>query len=304
MSAVEKRDTIRIIAWGGLGDVLLSTPAIRALKEQDPNRKIIVFCPGEKYREIYKHNPYIDQLRSMRWITNLHHYFIYATKPHRFLTLNYGKLSPTKYYSVNARDIIAEMAEVTLSERKMQVFLTEQEENYGQEVMGRFRTPVIIHVTSVSSENQHWPLHYWAGLISEFPDVDFIQVGVTTEKYIEGAIDLRGKSIRETLAMIKYAKSFVGVASFYSHATNAFDIPGVVMMGPSPPWIWGHENNINLFDKSLSCAPCLDELARTPCPYQNECMNNITVSMVSEALRKQLRKEGAGKKGQVRMVLA
>lgn len=91
--------------------------------------------------------------------------------------------------------------------------------------------------------------------------------------------------------MLKHAKSFVGVASVFSHATNAFDIPGVVMMGPSPPWIWGHENNINLFDKSLSCTPCLDDLAKTPCPYQSECMSNITVSMVSEALRKQLRKK-------------
>ena len=284
-----KGGRLRIIAWGGLGDILLSTPTIRALKEENPKRKIIIFCPMKVDFEVYRNNPYIDELRSTKFLYNFFYYILYLGKFTKFYRFNYGMLSPAKFYHKNAIEIIAEMADVRLKEKKMQVFLTESEKSFGKKIMGQFKNPVIIHVTSRTSKNQHWPLSYWKELITRFPEIDFVQVGLTKEKFIEGAIDQRGKTVRESLAMLKYARSFVGVVSFYSHATNAFGIPGVVMMGPSTPWVWGHENNINLFDSQLPCIGCVDDLGKIPCPYQTECMRNITVNHVAKAIIKQMK---------------
>ncbi len=64
---------------------------------------------------------------TLRWTVSIYHYFIYATKPSRFLRLDYGKLFPTKFYTINAREIIAEMAGGTLLEKKMQILLTVEE---------------------------------------------------------------------------------------------------------------------------------------------------------------------------------
>lgn len=89
-------------------------------------------------------------------------------------------------------------------------------------------------------------------------------------------------------ALLKGASGFVGVTSSFSHATNAFGTPGVVLFGPSAPEVWGHANNVNL-SRNLPCAPCIDVLHNAPCPYGAECMQTITVAQVQEALRRQLR---------------
>jgi ADP-heptose:LPS heptosyltransferase len=114
-------------------------------------------------------------------------------------------------------------------------------------------------------------------------------VGQDHEPYVTGALDWRGKTtLYEAFCLIKYASSFVGIDSCHAHATNAFDIPGVVLFGDSDPTHFGHSNNINLF-KNLPCL-CYYELFGRPCPYNNECMHLITVDDVEQALVKQMQK--------------
>ena len=54
--------TTRIRTWGGLGDVLLTTPALRALKQQQPRRRVKVFCASRGHFELLQRNPYVDAL--------------------------------------------------------------------------------------------------------------------------------------------------------------------------------------------------------------------------------------------------
>jgi hypothetical protein len=75
----------------------------------------------------------------------------------------------------------------------------------------------------------------------------------------------------------------------FAHATSAFGTPGVVLFGASTPKVWGHSNNINLY-KDLRCAPCIDLLFDSPCPYGKPCMTTISVGEVREALIAQLTK--------------
>jgi len=122
------------------------------------------------------------------------------------------------------------------------------------------------------------------------------------EDKVEGAADLRGKtSFREALSILNSSLSFVGVVSSFSHATSAFGTPGVVLFGASSPEAWGHSNNINIY-KDLECAPCMDILLGSPCPYGKPCMTTITVDEVRKALLTQLerrRSEGIVRANQV-----
>jgi ADP-heptose:LPS heptosyltransferase len=60
-------------------------------------------------------------------------------------------------------------------------------------------------------------------------------------------------------------------------ASNAVEISTVVIYGGFiAPWESGYEQNINLFTK-LPCSPCW---LREPCPYDKECMKQITVDDV------------------------
>lgn len=279
-----------MIAWGGLGDILLSTPAFKALKQKHPGCRIIVYCPTKGHREIFRNNPDIDAIRSTSFFANPVAFTMYYFKWAKFHTFLYGHLSPSLYYRKSAKEIIADMFDVTLEDKNIRVFLTPEEERKAREYMSGFKNPVVLHITSRCSKNQEWPFNNWDKLIRSMPEYTFIQLGLKDELKVKQAVDLRGTTFREALAFIKHARGFVGVNSSFSHATNAFGIPGVVLFGPSQPEVWGHPNNINLY-KPVRCAPCLDILLDSDCPYDKRCMHNITVEEVRAALLRQLEKD-------------
>jgi ADP-heptose:LPS heptosyltransferase len=272
--------------------VLLSTPSFKALREKYINSKIIVFCKKKQHRAIYENNPYIDKLISSpflaRMIPYLFHYFKWPT----FYLYDYGYLTPSINYKRNATEIIAEMLGVELKDKRLQVFLTDSENDQAKLELSKYSRPVVvIHITSMTSKNQNWPLENWQRLVKEMPECTFIQLGLPHEDKVEGAVDLRGRSsFRESLALMKNATSFIGVVSSLAHATSIFDIPGVVLFGPSAPEVWGHENNINIY-KGIRCAPCIDLLLHSDCPYSKLCMTGISVNEVKTALRAQLDKK-------------
>ena len=278
----------RILTMGGIGDILLMTPAIRALKEQRPNEKLIVFCWNESHAEIFKNNPFVDEIKLATFKDSPIDYILYFLKLLPVNIYHYAQLSPSKFYKKNATEIIAEMAKVELKQKNIEIYLSNEEEQQAQETLSLYRNPVMIHVTSHCSKNQEWEVENWEELISLNPDKTFLQLGLTNEPQINGSINLLGKtSLREAFALIKYAKSFVGVISSFAHATNAFDTKGVVLFGPSTPIVWGHSNNINL-SVDMSCSPCIDVLFNSPCPFNKTCMKAISVVDVHEALNRQL----------------
>jgi ADP-heptose:LPS heptosyltransferase len=279
---------LRVIMFGGLGDVLINTPTFKAIKEETPDRRIIIYCFNKRQQSVFWNNPYVDRVTNTKFWRNPVSFIKYRLKKAPFFDDFYGSMSPTINFDKNAKDIIAEMYGVGLRDTNVQVFLSKREDAFARTFMTAYRNPVLLHVTSRTSNNQHWPHENWEALVQSMPECDFLQIGVGDEKKVENAIDLRDKhSFRETLAIMKYAHSFVGVNSSYAHATNAFDIPGVVIFGPAQPAIWGHPNNINLF-KSYRCSPCLDLLHNSPCPYGVPCMQSITVEEVRTALQQQL----------------
>ena len=56
---------VSIQIFGGMGDVLAITPALKALKQQEPNRKIIVYFVSEDHRRLLENNPYIDKYKKV-----------------------------------------------------------------------------------------------------------------------------------------------------------------------------------------------------------------------------------------------
>jgi len=287
------RKTFHVISWGGLGDVLLSTPTFYSLKKQDPSCRIIVYCVSKKHREVYQHNPDIDRITNTSFFHNPWAFISYFLKWSRFYNLSYGHLFPSLFYKKNAAHLIAEeMFGTTLEDDKIRVYLTEKEDKWASQLLAPYKNPVVIHIAAVASKNKEWPVDYWNRLIAEMPEYTFIQLGVSTESKIERAVDLRGKtSFRQGMAIIKHSRSFIGVDSAFSHVTNAFGIPGVIVFGASSADIWGHSNNINLY-RELPCAPCIDRLGASTCPYDKQCMTGIPVDEVKRAVLKQLHRSG------------
>lgn len=282
------RKTYRILTLGGIGDVLLATPAFRALKQREPGCRITLYCQTKQVEALFKNNPHIHKVNSMTFWKHPISFILYKFKWAKFYTFLYGHMMPTVFARKNAKQLIADMLEVPLQDEKIDVYISQEEKQAAEELLAPYKNPILVHITSMTSENQEWPMENWNALAASMPEYTFIQVGLTREQKVENMVDWRGKtSFRETMALFYHIRSFVGVNSSFSHVTNAFDTPGVVLFGPSQPAIWGHSNNVNLY-KPLRCSPCLDLLVKGKCPYGRECMHNITVDEVKEALLKQM----------------
>jgi len=282
-----------ILSWGGIGDALVCTPSFKALKEKFPGCRITVYYSNRHHREVFRNNPCIDSLRRLTLLSllldplRLYGYF-FNRQTGRYYRLYFNYVPTSMLYSKSVKEIAADIFDLRLKDKRVQLFLTEKEHRMAVEMLAPYRNTVIVHVYSRSSRNHHWDMANWAALVRQLPDLTFIQIGNDDEPPIEGALDWRGKtSLREAFALLAHCLSFVGIESVYGHVTNAFLLPGVVLFGDSSPLFWGHDNNINIY-KGVSCSPCYDYAYGAPCPFGHECMRRITVEEVRDALIRQV----------------
>lgn len=273
----------RIFAWGGIGDTLLLTPAIRSLKQQYPDCKIYVYYRLKAHMEVLLHNKYIDRLRYWWALRGVFNYLLSLLGFAEVRYVNYGLLAPSLLYHAHASEIIGEMLGVKIDTAQMDCFLTREEEIAAKKIVERYPNPVSIQVTPGSSQNKRWPTENWEKLVINNPHYTFIQLGSSNDELIRGTVNMCGKTIRESFAIVKETKAFVGVDSAFGHAAAAFQKPAVILFGPSTPVTWGNATSKNLYNPP-HCSPCIDKLLASPCPYGIPCMSNITVSEVEQAL--------------------
>ncbi len=283
--------TIYFIPWGGLGDVLLATPALEAIKQRYP--EALIYCQASSfYWKLLATNPHIHQHvitsrglletpeDKLSDITNKLNGSEVVFYP------NYGHLRPSLMADqVHAIDIICNMIQVTPVERRVRVYLSTEDEAYAEDFVRRIGQPLIaFHPHATCSPGKMWYPKRWERVIGWIIDKGYkvVQLGYENETPVPGIINLLGKtSIRQALAIVKRAKYFLGIDSVFNHAAHSFGIRGVVLFGASTPKIWGYEENINIY-KGLKCQPCID-LLYDKCQARR-CMQQITVDEVIEAL--------------------
>jgi ADP-heptose:LPS heptosyltransferase len=93
-------------------------------------------------------------------------------------------------------------------------------------------------------------------------------------------------TIEQTAKMISGAALFVGGDSGLAHLAAAYDIPAVVMFGPSDAEKWCRESEtVAVVRKPMACSPCFifgyHKYCRTIA-----CMDQIDVDAVLAACRK------------------
>lgn len=287
---------IRLITWGGIGDVILATPAIAAIKQRHPRSRLVVYCNRRTHFEVLLGNPNIDRLRMVRplrfmaILAALRRWFV----GQRELSMSYGSMSPNTLNHLHASVLIGRMLGVELKGQRCELFLTERERQWAGAQLAGHANPVVLHAsTHFAVDSRNWQAYKWASVVHELPQCTFIQVGKASEPPVFGALDFRGKTtLRQAFALISQAKLLVGIDSAMAHAATALRIPAVVLFGPSSVVAFGHPSNQNVHRK-LRCAPCFDEIFSAPCPYGVECMRAIQVSEVVHAIRRQLATSGS-----------
>ena len=276
-----KRTVGRLNTWGGLGDVILLTPAIHAWKEQNPTGRLIVYSGTVAHREILLGNPFID---SLRLITRLRTALCaFPSIRDKVMAAPYGFVAPSLFNKQHATAFIGEFLGLKVANTTPEIYLNAREDAGARARLKSLRVPVAMHTIARCTENKLWPAERWAELVKRSPEYDFVQIGRPNEPLVPGAHDCRGLQLRESFAIIKHSRAFVGVESAPMHAAAAFGVPAVALFGPGTPDVWGYPTAKNLYAR-LRCSPCIDTLLSGRCPYGRACMEAISVDAVEEAL--------------------
>ena len=294
--------TFRIVTWGGIGDAIFLTPSLRALREQNPGARIRVYCWRRSHRDVLLHNPNVDALYSLWSWRSVRFGFVWALRriknnvfklPRPFLDVAWGKARASILYEIPAAEVIAQMIGIKIPGIKPEIYLTPREEAAGRARLQKFTKPVVaIHIRGASTRNKDWFLERWADLVARHPEYTFVQLGGPTEDTVPGAENFRGLELRESFAVLKHCRAFVGIESGLSHVAAAYDIPGVVMFGASSSKVAGNPIHEHV-QAGHSCAPCIDIIGAHDCPFKRACMKLITVDAVSAALRRSLARHPA-----------
>jgi ADP-heptose:LPS heptosyltransferase len=287
------KNEINFQTWGGIGDVLLATPILRLVKQQWPERGIVINCLAPIHSDVFRHNPYIARTR-----VGIHAFLRVKVTRVPCTELHFERIPIGWAREKHATEVLAELVGVELDRRTPELYFSPEEEARAHARMRDVRNPVLLHVHSRSSRYHLWQTEKWRELIRRFPEHTFFQVGQRDEPSVPGALDWRGQvTLREAFALAKCSHAFVGVESVMGHVAAAVDVPGVVLFGDSSPVHWGHSGNINI-SKRLACAPCYHLLAgHDGCPYGHACMRSISVDEVEQALAQQLSRRGRAPTG-------
>lgn len=260
---------------GAIGDVLMITPIIRALKEANKEANIFVetSCP-----QLLEGNPYIYHIAEN----------IDPSKFDKVFDLQYEK-TPGKVRI----DSMAEQAEVELKSRKMEVFFPPEEIE--------IKEPYIAFHTGRSWVNREWPVDRFSQVAEWLIHQGYrvIQLGnsQTLPMNINGVVDYRDKPWATIANILKNAECFIGIDSACSNLAKAVDCPAFIFYGCVNPAVMladAEEYPLTVETGTLPCFGCRDKSQATyvECTQKEPyCLLNIYPENVMEKLSKFLEKK-------------
>lgn len=257
--AVGDNGVIVIRRDGAIGDVLMTTPIIRELRNRFPHSEIILEtkCP-----QLLEGNPHLNRIVRKASVNGS------------------AKIYNLSYESCPGEDLIEAMARQAgiegLEDKRMECFLSIQ-----KPVLPLPSPYVVVH-TGASWPNKTWPLDRFTivadWLIDEGRTI--VQVGDNNTEVMEESpkrIDFRGKPWADVAAALRGAEFFLGIDSAPSNLAKAVGTATWIIYGCVDPRLYNtggeEEHAIHVNPEDLDCFGCRNRSEKTyvsctkPAPY-------------------------------------
>lgn len=196
-----RRPVLDIVAHGGIGDVIMCTPALRELKRRNP-RALLRFY--SKFSVLVQDLPYVDQALP------------YDARPPGAVYMDYSDESDFIAPRAPLVALLGDTLGLALADTRVDCVIDPT-------LVARFRTAwlnlprphiaVVRRASSQRTSNKNWPDESWRALLARLgPRAGVIELGeaqVTTDAPMPGTyVDLRGRtSVAELVAAIAAAAS-------------------------------------------------------------------------------------------------
>jgi ADP-heptose:LPS heptosyltransferase len=222
-----KKDALMIRKWAH-GDVLMAEPIIRALKDKG-YEKIYVTTQA---KEMLANHPLIESINSSPPLEEVDVYNLDDTYERRI------------HLNLLIQDSYVLDTGLTLEEKDKvpQIFLTDDEIKYGQELLGEGKWMVLyLAYPNGPGARPHWAYKHWRPVVSHLKKRGFqiCLIGHLHEKNIDCNLidkDMRDKTtIREWLSIQARSDLFLGTEGSPIIVAQAFGTPGVAIFNKNVP---------------------------------------------------------------------
>jgi len=270
-----------------LGDRLMVTPLLRALKKHVPGLHVTV---AARYRDVYLGNPNIDQLRG---------WHLWESRR----TISPGNVSGAHFVAGMWEDVWRHLVRRGLTEGpcpeidvRPELCLTEAEKEWGRAAVARpaGSRPVIAMIGGGRTNptwNREWGFENYCALAAALaPHAELVQIAGGPVTYAPGeTVRFIPADVRQAAAVLAACDAFVTQEGGLMHLAASVGTPTVAIFGGTIlPSASGYDGNRNLADQP-ECSPCLN--LQQNCPHL-KCMETITVRRVAQELASLLAERG------------
>lgn len=313
---------VLLIRFSSIGDLVMTTPVVRCLRNQFPNAEIH-FATKKQYASILEHNPHINQLHLLDddwqefveafmeydWVFDLHKNLrskrlIRAIKAEKVFT--YNKRNVEKWLLTNLKvnrlwgysvvENYFESLPIKYDGKGLDFHLNRNEDF--AEVATMLPKAFVAIALGGNFETKQMPAELVNKIIEKLK-LPVVLLGGTNEKTIAKeitqncyeVIDLVGKlSLQESAFVVSVAAKIISNDTGLMHIAAAFNKPMAVLWGNTvrefgfaPVYAKGFENRVKHFEVAdLKCRPC-SKLGHEKCPKGHfKCMVNQDVVAIAQ----------------------
>lgn len=258
-----------------IGDVLLTTPVIRAIHEAKPKCPILV---ETDFPEIFDRNPCVTQAaRKIHPLSNA-----------EIIELNYENETEANYIEAYAR-----CAGVLLERKELELYPSAQDIADAGRLLVKPGRWAAIHAGATTWVGRNWPVESMRNvsdwLLKRGWNVVLLNQHKDPQYGIPCTMDLRGQlNILQQAAVEKYCSLFVGQDSLPLHIAQAMGVPVVGIFGATlPQYVMtdGSPWKTVCADPSIKCAGERHRVAgATYVPCNGECIRSIKTADIKKAI--------------------
>lgn len=311
-----------VITLSNAGDIILTTPVIRALRREFPEGRIDVLV-GPMGEEIFNKDPLVSKLiiydkhmsiiekrRLQLKLKNLRYDLVVDIRNTvfplligpKFRTATIQRFPSTLVHRMKRHLYRLKSLGIGTLDEKPYIHIPEEDDKYVSVLLKdeRIIRPIVVINPGAKSHLKRWTPEAFAALADRLIDecgVEAIFVGLDQDSAVVDDITSRMKSgarnfvnkvnIRQLAALIKRSALLITNDSAPLHIGCAVGAKVLAIFGPTDPRKYGPTGKHDRFIRAeLPCAPC----ESATCKYNYECMKSVSAETVFDAAREMMQK--------------